>query len=197
MRGSADVGRGALQQRLAGDGGQRSEFRGLPHHGVATHQRDGGVPGPDGDGKIERGDDADDPERVPVLHEPVSGPLGGDGSPVELARETDRELADVDHLLHLAECLGGDLAGLDGHQRAQIGLVLDEQFAQTGHECAPDRCRCGAPGGKCLCRLGDRGVGFLGAALREREQHLAGDGRAGMQAMGTGLTQCDVSTDGL
>ena len=38
------------------------------------------------------------------------GPLRGDRAAVELARETDGEVADVDHLLHLAEALLRDLA---------------------------------------------------------------------------------------
>ena len=33
------------------------------------------------------------------------GPLAGDGQAVELARQADREVADVDHLLHFAEAL--------------------------------------------------------------------------------------------
>jgi hypothetical protein len=33
-------------------------------------------------------------------------------------RETDGEIADVDHLLHFAEAFGQDLASLDGDQSA-------------------------------------------------------------------------------
>jgi hypothetical protein len=36
----------------------------------------------------------------------VAGALAGDGQAVQLARQADREVADVDHLLHLAEALG-------------------------------------------------------------------------------------------
>ena len=45
-----------------------------------------------------------------------------------------REVADVDHLLDLAEALGADLAGLDRHQRAEVGLVLAQQLAELAHE---------------------------------------------------------------
>jgi hypothetical protein len=37
--------------------------------------------GPDGDGEVERGDDPDDAERVPLLHHPVARALAGDGQP--------------------------------------------------------------------------------------------------------------------
>ena len=56
----------------------------------------------------------DHAERVPGLHQPVPGPLGGHRAAVQLPRQADREVADVDHLLDLAEGLGGDLADLDG-----------------------------------------------------------------------------------
>ena len=119
LAGAPDIGAGPLDQRLARQRGQRRQLRGLPHHGVAAHQRDRGVPRPHRDREVERGDDADDAERMPGLHQPVAGPFGGDGPAVQLPRQADGELADVDHLLHLAERLGGDLAGLDRHQRGR------------------------------------------------------------------------------
>ena len=158
----ADIVGGALDQRLAGQRGQRRQLRRLPHHGVAAHQRDRGVPRPHRDREVERGDDADDAERMPGLHQPVPGPLGGDGLAVQLPRQADGELADVDHLLHLAEGLGGDLARLDGDQRGEIGLVLDEQLAEPRHQRAAHRCRGRAPRRERLRRFGDRGVGLLG-----------------------------------
>ena len=81
-----------------------------------------GVPGPDGDGEVEGRDDADRPQRLPGLAHVVAGPLAGDGQAVELARQADGEVADVDHLLHLAEALGGDLAGLERDQRGEVVL---------------------------------------------------------------------------
>ncbi len=146
----ADIGAGPLDQRLAGDRGQRGELGGLPHHGVAAHQRDRGVPRPHRDREVEGGDDADHTQRVPGFHQPVPGPLGGDGAAVQLTRQPDGEVADVDHLLHLAEGLGGDLARLDGHQRRQIGLVRAQQLAQARHQLAAHRRRGGAPRRKCL-----------------------------------------------
>ena len=60
---------------------------------------------------------------MPGLRHPVPGSFGGDGQPVELPRQADREVADIDHLLHLAKALLDDLADLERHQRAQRSLL--------------------------------------------------------------------------
>ena len=97
------------------------------------------------------------------------GALGGDGQAVELARQADGEIADVDHLLHFAEALGGDLAGLEGDQAAELGLAR----AAPRRAGAPAR-RAAAPA-PCASRGRPRGRGrsrpcrLLGAGL--------GDGR--------------------
>ena len=70
-------------------------------------------------GKLKAEITPDHAERVPGLHHPVLGPLGGDGQAEQLARQADGEVADVDHLLHLAGGLGDDLAGLQRHQRGR------------------------------------------------------------------------------
>ena len=58
---------------------------------------------PDRDREVEGRDDADHAERMPRLHHAVPGRSDGDGQAVELARQADREVADVDHLLHFAQ----------------------------------------------------------------------------------------------
>ena len=83
------------------------------------------------DGEVEGADDADDAERVPGLHQPVARALGGHRPAVELAGQPDGEVADVDHLLHLAPRLGGDLADLEADQGGQVVLVLGEQLAEA------------------------------------------------------------------
>src|SRR6266568_448389 len=51
---------------------------------------------------------------------PSSGPpFARDHPPIELPRQADREVADIDHLLHFALALFEDLAGLDRHQAAE------------------------------------------------------------------------------
>ena len=184
-----DVGGGPADQRLAGQGRQRRQLRGLPHHRVPAHQRDCGVPCPDRNREIERRDHARHAERMPGLDQPMPGALGSDGASVELAGQTDRETADVDHLLHFAQRLGGDLADLDRHQGGEVVLVLGQQLAQPGHQRAAHRRRCAPPRRKRLDGCGDRLFGLLGGGFRDREQRLAGDRGAGRQAVPTRLVE--------
>ena len=156
--GAPDLGGGPVQQRGAGQRRQRGELGRLPHHGVAADERDRGVPRPHGDGEVERGDDPDDAERVPGLHQPVPGPLGGHRAAVELAREPDREVADVDHLLDLAAGLGADLADLEAHQVGERLLVLAEQLTEPLDQRAAGRCGRQPPGGERLLRHLDGAV---------------------------------------
>ena len=190
------IGGGPLDQRLAGDRRQRRQLGGLPDHGVTAHQRDGGVPRPHRDGEVERGDDADDAERMPRLHQPVARPLGGDGAAVQLPRQADGELADVDHLLHLAERLGGDLARLDGDQRREIGLVLDQQFTEPGHQRTAHGRGCDPPRRECLRRVGDGLLGLRSGGLGDGEQHVTGDRGAGGHAGCAGRTERSVAAGG-
>ena len=110
--------------------------RGLPDDGVAADGRDGRVPGPDGDGKVERGDDADRPERMPLLEHAVPGPLAGDRQAVELPRETDGEIAHVDHLLDFAQPFRPDLAGFERDQHPQVVFGVAERISQLADDFA-------------------------------------------------------------
>ena len=119
-----------------------------------------------------------DAERVPLLHHPVAGALGGDGEAVQLAGQADGEVADVDHLLHLAEALGADLAGLDGDQGAEVVLVFAQQLAELADELAAHGGRDRPPVLKGLVRGGD-GVRHLRGGVRAQPGELAaGDRRA-------------------
>ena len=115
-RGRARAAHASDVSGVIGEGFQTT----LSPHTSATR----GVPRPDGGREVERRDHGHDTERVPGLHQPVVGSLGRHRAPVELARQPDREVADVDHLLNLAERLGRDLPGLDRDQLGDVGLVL-------------------------------------------------------------------------
>ena len=127
---------------------ERRLLRRFPDHRIAADQRQRGVPGPDRDREIERRNDRARPERMPGLGHPVAGALRGDDEAVQLPRQADGEIADVDHLLHFAQALGHDLADLEGHERAESLLRSAQFLAEKAHELAPAGRRNLAPGEK-------------------------------------------------
>ena len=162
VRRVAEFRHGARQQRVDRERRQRRPVRRLPDHRIAAHQRQRRVPGPDRDRKIEGGDHADRADRMPLLHQPVLGALADDGEAVELPRQAEREVADVDHLLDLALALGEDLAGLEGDQPAEVALGAAKLVAEQAHELAAPRRRHAAP----LLERGLRGADRLRAPAR-------------------------------
>ena len=124
--------------------------------GSPQTKRERGVPAPHRDREVEGADDRDGAERMPRLREPVAGTLGRDRAAVELAREADGEVADVDHLLHLAEPLLRDLPDLERHERAERLLLAAQLLAEQPHELAAMRAGQVAPGDERLGGAGDR-----------------------------------------
>jgi hypothetical protein len=88
----------------------------------------------------------------------MAGPFRGDGEAVELAREADGEIADVDHLLHLAQALLSDFSGFERDQLAERLLVGAEFLAEETHELAAARRRNAAPSAKGVGTFGDLGL---------------------------------------
>ena len=95
---------------------------------------------------------------MPGLHHAVARSLCGDGEPIQLAGETDREIADVDHLLHFAEAFGNDLAGLNGDEPAEIGLGRSQFQAEQADQFAALGCRHETPGSESVLRGSDGAV---------------------------------------
>ena len=137
-----------LHECLTRDRTQRRLLRRLPHDRVAAHQTDHRVPSPNGDWKVERRDDADRPERMPILGQPMAGPLAGDRLAIKLPAKSNGEIADVDHFLNFAAGLRQNLAGLPGNERRQVGYLLAKFFADTAHQFATHGCRRVAPAAK-------------------------------------------------
>src|SRR5699024_6167464 len=121
-------------------------LRRLPHHSIAADQGQSRVPGVDGYREVEGGDDTDDTEWMPGLHESVARALGRHGQAVEHAGLSDGEVANIDHLLNLTLSLGHGLTGFCLNQHSQITLVLSQQLTPAFHHSAPGRCRDCAPG---------------------------------------------------
>ena len=190
---SRPVRRVAEALRRAGEDladGQRRErrlLRGLPDHGIAADQRQGRVPGEGGDGEVEGGDDSADAQGMPGLAHGMARPLRGDGEAIELARETDGEIADVDHLLHLAQPFLQDLAAFQGHQPAEALLRRAQLLAEEPHQLAPARCRHLAPGAEGHDALGDHGLDLRGAMGLELGDGAAVDGRMDGEAAAADL----------
>ena len=149
----------------------------LPDHRIAADERERRIPAPDGDGKVEGADDCDRPERVPRLGEPVPGSLGGDRAAVELSREPDGEVADVDHLLHLAEPLLRDLPDLERDERAERLLLAAELLAEQADELAAAGRGNVAPRLERRDGAGDGGVGLGLARPGDAADLLTGDRR--------------------
>ncbi len=174
-RGLREVRQHLADEALAGGGAQRRLLRGLPHDGVAADQAEHRVPRPHRHREVERGDDADRAERVPLLHQAVAGPLAGDGQAVQLARQADGEVADVDPLLDLAQALARDLADLAGDQRAEVGALRAHPLADAPHQFAAARRRHRAPRGEGRRGGRDRAVGVGRAGHGEGREPRAVD----------------------
>src|SRR5690606_27075219 len=94
---------------------------------------DGGertVPCPDGDRKIEGGDDADNAQRMPLFHHAMVRTFRDNGQPVELTRQTNRKVADVDHLLHFALAFSNDFSGFERDEEAEVFFGVAQRVAQ-------------------------------------------------------------------
>ena len=145
-----DVRETGLLQRLIADlhrrdGRQRGLRRRLPDGDVAADRRDERIPRPHRHREIERRDHADDADRVPLLVHAVARTLAVHGQAVQLARQTDRELADINHFLHFAVAFGLGLAHFQRDQRTQRVLVRAQRVCAQADRLAATRRRGGAP----------------------------------------------------
>src|SRR5215471_7848805 len=74
---------------------------------------------------------------MPLLVHAMVRPLARYREAVELTREADGEVSEVDHLLHFAEAFGENLAGFESYQGAELGLMRAELVADLAHDLAP------------------------------------------------------------
>jgi hypothetical protein len=95
----------------------------------------------------------------------MAGALRRDRQPVQLARETDGEIADVDHLLHFAEAFLENLARFERHEAAERLLFLAQAISEQTHEFAASRCGHIAPCGERGARRAEGGVHVGGGVL--------------------------------
>src|SRR5262249_46232696 len=126
-------------------------------------------------------------DRMPLLVHAVRWTLAVHGEPVELARETDRKIAYVDHLLHFAKSLGEDLAVLHGDEPAEIFFRLAQRVAERAHHFATPRRGHETPGLEGAQSLFHHGF-IIGV---QRLAH-ASDGLAGRRILGDDLRAARV-----
>ncbi len=167
----------AVQDFHTGHRGQGRLFRRFPDDRVPTDQCNRRVPRPDRNGEVERRDDPHRPDGVPCFRHPVTGAFGCNRQPVQLARQTDREIADVDHLLHFAQTLGRDFTGLQRDHRAQFVLGRAQFLAQEAHQLTTARRGDLTPCGKRRARLCDHGGHVRRIGLGHMRHNGPVDGR--------------------
>src|ERR1043165_5792648 len=66
---------------------------------------------------------------MPLLVHPMVGTLGVNGEAVELPRQTDREISDVDALLNFAIALRLDFAAFERDERSQRIFLIPKCIA--------------------------------------------------------------------
>ena len=133
-----------LQQVVAGNGAQRVfpdgfQATALLHTSARWCSR------PTRPQEVEGRDHAHHAHRVPGFHHAVAGAFAGNRQAMQLARQSHGEVADVDHLLHLAQPSGAHLAASSDTQQAQGLFVLAQFLAQAAHQFAAPRGGHGAP----------------------------------------------------
>jgi hypothetical protein len=113
---------------------------------------------------------------MPLFHHAMAGPLGRERQAVQLAREPDREVTNVDHLLHFAVAFRADLAHLERDEIAQRLLEFPERVAEIAHEVA-------ALGRRPLAPRDKRARGFADHAVA-RGPRRGRHGRNGLSGRG-------------
>ena len=116
---------------------------------------------------------------MPLLVHPVLRALAVHRQAVELPRQADREVAHVDHLLHFAQALGEDLAGLERDEPPELFLVRAQLLAELADDLAAPRRRDHAPGRERLGRGAHDGLVVVGGRLTHAPDRLAGGGVVG------------------
>src|SRR5262249_18429923 len=114
---------------------------------------------------------------MPRFHHPVIGALRRNSAPVQLARQPDGEVADIDHLLDLAKALRDDLAGLERHETAEILLGGSQFFRKSPYQLAAARRGNSPPSAEGACGTIYGGTHLGGTGTSDMSEDLTGDRR--------------------
>ena len=113
---------------------------------------------------------------MPLLIHAMAGPLAVHRQSVQLPRQTNGEVGDVDHLLHFAFALGQNLTRLQRDQPAEFVLVPPQLLADLAHDESALRRRQQAPPGGSLHSLDCSGLVVVGGTDGHAPERLAGGG---------------------
>src|SRR5256884_8650145 len=75
----------------------------------------------------------------------MARPFGLDGQPVKHARLADREIADINHLLHFAFAFGDNFSGLERDELAELVFQVAQCVAKTANSVTAHRTRSRTP----------------------------------------------------
>src|SRR6185369_2023471 len=117
-----------------------------------TYRRQRAVPRPYRHREIEGGDDADNTQRMPLLHHAMLWTFRSDGQTVKLTRKSNCKIADVDHFLHFTFTFRQNLPRLESYQPAQVMLGFAQCVAELANDIPSFRSRNLLPGLKSLLR---------------------------------------------
>ncbi|MNG06345.1 hypothetical protein D3C84_895750 [compost metagenome] len=82
----------------------------------------------------------------------VTRAFRGDSQTVQLARQTNSEIADVDHFLNFTQTFLVDFASFDRYQFTKLVFVLTQHFAEHTNQFATTRRRYISPSQEGLMR---------------------------------------------
>src|SRR5664279_2448196 len=82
---------------------------------------------------------------MPLLHQAMVGPLARHRQTVELTRQPNGEITDIDHLLDLAKAFGESLPGLDRDQAPKLRFRGPKLRTEQAHQLTAARRRNHAP----------------------------------------------------
>src|SRR6266446_1038610 len=71
---------------------------------------------------------------MPLLEHPMFRALRSNGQAIKLPRQADREIANINHLLHFACAFSDDLSGLQRYQPPEVRFGLAQGVAQLAHD---------------------------------------------------------------
>ena len=174
--GCTDVVGGVARNRLAGERGERRLLRRLPHHRVAADQRDAAFHAQTATGKLNAEMTPTGPERMPLLHQAVAGPLAGRSS----CRKAGGDRPTANSQMSIISCTSPSASGVilpasSGDEVREVVLVFGQQLPEAADDRPALRCGHQPPVGERARRRRDRVVDLACGTGLQPADHLTSD----------------------